>query len=174
MKCLLKHFGKILQGAITLLLALLLLCNLYLIVMERMVGIENPTIFGYSTAVVASGSMEPALSVDDLVLNHAQSSYTEGDIITFRSGISLTTHRIVDVTESGYSTRGDANNTADPDAVAPEDVVGRVVGKLPRIGRVLSFFKTPLGMMALVFAGILILALPFFSRRNSDERGGDK
>ena len=65
----LKSVAKIAQILITTSLALLLSCNLYLVVMARAFGIENPTIFGYSTAVVVSGSMEPALSVDDLILN---------------------------------------------------------------------------------------------------------
>lgn len=59
----LKSVAKIAQILITTSLALLLSCNLYLVVMARAFGIENPTIFGYSTAVVVSGSMEPALSV---------------------------------------------------------------------------------------------------------------
>lgn len=85
----LKSVAKIAQILITTSLALLLSCNLYLVVMARAFGIENPTIFGYSTAVVVSGSTEPALSVDDLILNHTQDSYEEGDIITFRNGAAL-------------------------------------------------------------------------------------
>lgn len=167
MRQVLGHVGKAIQGALALSLALLLLCNLYLIFMERIDGTEFPTILGYSTAVVASGSMEPALSVDDLVLNHAQNSYAAGDIITFRSGDSLTTHRIADITEAGYITRGDANNAVDPDVVPPDAVVGRVVGKIPHIGSALAFLKTPLGMMVLVFTGILIVILPYSSPKVS-------
>lgn len=174
MRRIFRYVWQALQGLITLLLAMLLICNLYLIVMEHFVGIECPTIFGYSTAVIVSGSMEPVLSVDDLILNHAQDEYDEGDIITFRSGDSLTTHRIVETVEDGYITRGDANNTADLDTVSPDAVIGRVVGKVPRVGSVLAFMKTPLGMMILVFTGFLILELPFLSRRrrvNVDEEG---
>lgn len=170
----LSYTGKVLQGAVTLLLALLLACNLYLIVMEHFAGVACPTIFGYSTAVIASGSMEPALSVDDLILNHSQSSYAEGDIITFRSGDSLTTHRIVAITEEGYVTQGDANNAADLDTVSSNAIVGRVVRIIPHVGSALAFVKTPLGMMAVVFAGILIIELPFlFQRRRGqmDEEG---
>ncbi|MGI5906949.1 MAG: signal peptidase I, partial [Candidatus Pararuminococcus gallinarum] len=133
----LRYVGKGAQILITVLLVLLLICNLYLITMNRILGVEHPTILGYSTAVVASGSMEPALSVDDLILNHVQTSYEEGDIITFQSGGSLTTHRIVSVTNEGYITRGDANNTYDQNVTPPEAVIGRVVGVIPRVGSVL-------------------------------------
>lgn len=168
MRRVLSAAGTVLQAAATVLLALLLAGNLYLIGMERLAGVENPTIFGYSVAVVASGSMEPALSVDDLIVNHRQADYAVGDIITFRSGSSLTTHRVTAVTEAGYLTQGDANNAADLDTASPDAVVGRVVGKIPHVGRALAFLKTPFGMMVLVFAGFLIVELPFLFQRRRD------
>ncbi len=172
----LKGLWKTAQSMLILFMATLLACNLYFIIMERWGGAEDPDIFGYSAAVIVSGSMEPSLSVDDLILNRAQSSYGAGDIITFRRGSSLITHRIVEVTEAGYITKGDANNTADLDAVAAEEVVGRVVGRLPYVGKVLALLKTPPGMILLVFTGFLIAELPFLLRRRKDAqgRGGDQ
>ena len=165
---------KAAQGGGTLLLALVLACNLYLIAMERIAGREAPTLFGWSMAVVVSGSMEPALRVDDLILNHAQRSYGPGDIITFHSGSSLTTHRIAAVTPEGYVIRGDANNAADPDPVAEEAVVGRVVGRVPQVGRALRLLKTPLGMTLLVFAGFLMLRPPFFREKRGEPAGREE
>lgn len=174
MRKFLKSIVKIAQILITVLLAVLLVCNLYLAVMSRAFGVENPALFGYSTAVVVSGSMEPALSVDDLIVNHAQDAYEAGDIITFKSGSSLTTHRIAAVTPEGYITRGDANNAADSDPVSQEAVIGRVIWKIPYVGSVLAFFKTPFGMTTLVFIGFLILELPFFFKKRREEvRGGN-
>lgn len=170
----LKSVAKIAQILITTSLALLLSCNLYLVVMARAFGIENPTIFGYSTAVVVSGSTEPALSVDDLILNHTQDSYEEGDIITFRNGGSLTTHRIVEIADTGYVTQGDANNTPDLDVVQANAVVGRVVWAIPYIGSALAFLKTPLGMVILIFTGLCILELPFFFQRWRDQTDGEE
>lgn len=152
-----------LRTAAVLLLALLLGCNLYVIA-ARLLGQKAPTLLGFSAAVVISGSMEPAISVDDLILTRAQSVYELGDIITFRSGDSLTTHRIVAVTEEGYQTRGDANNAPDPELVAPENVVGKVVARLPLAGKIIAFVKTPPGMTALVFGGLVLLELPLLLR----------
>lgn len=172
MKRILSYVGTVAQSLLAMLLALLLIGNLYLLVMAHVMGIEHPVLFGYSTAVIASGSMEPALSVDDLIVNHAQSSYTTGDIITFDNGSGLTTHRIVDVTNGGYVTQGDANNAADLETVMPDMVVGRVVGHIPHLGRVLSVLRTPLGMMLLVLAGWLIVALPFFFQKRKKPHDG--
>lgn len=163
----LRRIGKFIQVMITFLLALLLVCNLYLIGMERIIGVENPTVFGYSVAVIASGSMEPALSVDDLILNHIQSSYTMGDVITFRSGSSLTTHRIVGIEEDGYITQGDANNTVDGNRVAPDAIVGKVVAHIPGVGAAIWFLKSPLGMMLLVFVGFLLIVFPAFMSKEA-------
>lgn len=172
MQKVLRYIGKIAQILITVLLALLLACNLYYIIMDRVMGVEHPAIFGYSTAVVASGSMEPALSVDDLILNHVQAIYEEGDIITFQSGDSLTTHRIVSVTDEGYVTQGDANNAPDENVVPPETVIGRVVASVPEIGSILAFLKKPLGMIILVFVGFLLIELPFFFRNHREQTDG--
>ena len=176
MQKILRSAGKTAQVLITVLLAFLLVCNLYLIIMDRVIGVKHPTIFGYSIAVVASGSMEPALSVDDLILNHAQSSYKEDDIITFQNGDSLTTHRIVAITDEGYITQGDANNAADPDTVPPEAVIGRVVGAVPYFGSVLSALKTPLGMVILMFTGLCIIELPLLLSKTEGRlgQGGSK
>lgn len=174
MRKVLRYTGKVVQISITVLLAILLVCNLYLIIVNRIMGEEHPTIFGYSTAVVASGSMEPALSVDDLILNHTQDSYEKGDIITFQNGDSLTTHRIVEVTEEGYVTQGDANNTPDLDVVQANAVVGRVVWSIPYVGSALAFLKTPLGMVVLIFTGLCIIELPFFFQRRREQTDGEE
>ena len=174
MQKILRCIGKTAQVLMTVLLAFLLTCNLYLIMMERIMGVDHPTIFGFSTAVVASGSMEPALSVDDLVLNHTEDSYGQGDIITFQNGNSLTTHRIVEVTDKGYVTQGDANNTVDLDVIPPKAVVGRVVWAIPYVGSMLAFLRSPVGMVILIFTGLCIIELPFFLQRRREQTDGEE
>lgn len=174
MRKILKYTGKMLQALITVLLAFLLACNLYLIVLDRIIGVEHPTILGYSVAVVASGSMEPFLSADDLILNHQQSSYRKGDIITFQSGDSLTTHRIVEISNEGYVTQGDANNTADLEVVSINSVLGRVVWVIPYAGSVLAFLKSPLGIVILISLGFCIIELSFFFQRQRSQTDGEE
>lgn len=71
-------------------------------------------------------------------------------------------------------TQGDANNTADLDAVSVNAVVGRVVCSIPYIGYVLAFLKSPLGMIILVFAGLCIIELPFFFQRWREQTDGEE
>ena len=148
------------QGVIVAALALVLLANLYTLAAQRLFHNDSPAILGYRSAVVLTGSMEPAIRADDLVIVHRQETYSAGDIIMFRSGSHTVTHRITAVTAEGYRTRGDANNTEDAAVTPPEDVLGRVVLVLPGVGGAVRLLRTPLGMLCLVLALPLVLWAP--------------
>lgn len=156
----LKLVWRIVSGIIAVVLALLLACSLYFIAARAITGNPQPTLMGYSGAVVVSGSMSGSIEIDDMVICRRQESYAPGDVIVFKSGGSVVTHRIVGRTEEGFITKGDANNAADSERVPEENIVGRVVRVVPGIGRLISFLRTPLGMTALVLIGILLLELP--------------
>ena len=97
------------------LVALLLAYNIYTLVMRYACGVGIPTVFGYGCAVVETGSMEPAIGAGDFIIVHAEEEYAVGDVITFYDSTrgEYVTHRIILVTESGYTTKGDANNAQD-------------------------------------------------------------
>lgn len=129
-----KKALKILDVIITVLLLFVIVCNLYIAIARRATGKLQPTTFGFSTAVVVSGSMEDAISVNDLIIDKAQKEYSVGDIISFESGSSVVTHRIVGEKDGGFVTKGDANNTEDRDIVKKENIIGKVVLTVPKIG----------------------------------------
>ena len=170
----LKLAGRIVSLALTVVLAVLLACNLYLIAARAITGDPQPTVFGYSSAVVVSGSMSGAIEINDMVICHREKSYAPGDVITFESGSSVVTHRIVKETEDGFVTKGDANNTADLEPVLPEQVIGRVVLVVPQIGQLIAFLKTPLGMTCLVLLGIVLIAFPTLTERVREKKTGGK
>lgn len=160
---------KILQRMLMLLLVFLLLCNIYVIMAKKITGSMTADVFGFSMAVVASGSMEPALSVNDVIIIKEQENYGEGDIITFAQGNSLVTHRILEKSQTGFITKGDANNVPDTKEVKMEDVVGKTVFVIPAAGKWIAYGRTPLGMMLLVFVGMLILGIPVMSNKKYKE-----
>ena len=153
----LRFLGK----AATVLIALLLVCNLYVLGARVIGGVSHPTVFGWSWAVVVSGSMEPAIQVNDLVVIHRQERYETGDVITFLSGNLTVTHRITGQTPNGFTTKGDANNIEDPTVVKETDVIGKVVLVIPAAGRVIELLRTPLGMLCLVAAGFALIEVPY-------------
>lgn len=158
-----KMVVRAVRVAFTSALALILVCNLYFIGVKSLTG-EHPTLFGWSMAVVISGSMSPAIEVDDMVIIHRQSEYECGDVVMYKDGDSLVTHRVAEVTDTGYITKGDANNTPDP-PIAADRVVGKTVLVIPKIGRLTSAARTPLGMCILVMIGIGLIEAPAIAEK---------
>ncbi|MFA5561715.1 MAG: signal peptidase I [Eubacteriales bacterium] len=137
------------------LLTVVLVFNLYGAVRLSFFDDKLPLFLGFGQAVVASGSMEPALSVDDWLLVHRQRQYDVDDIITYQRGSETpTTHRIIALTESGdFVTRGDANNTSD-DPVPADAVKGKVILVVPKVGgltRKPVFWVVMVGILGIYF-----------------------
>ena len=64
--------------------------------------------------VVLSGSMEPEIPTGSVVVvDGRKKEWNPGDVITYRRGNMVVTHRIVEKSEEGYCTKGDANAEED-------------------------------------------------------------
>ena len=155
-----------------LLLAVTLASNLYALFARKVLHDPAPAVFGVSSAVVVSGSMSGTIEVDDMIFTKACRDYAVGDIILFRSGSSAVTHRIVERTEAGFITKGDANNAPDPQPVKPEAVVGKVVAVIPGMGLVIGFLQTPQGFIGV---GVLLVLVSLLSGAfEKRDEGGDR
>ena len=151
--------------------ALMLVCNLTIIIKGVINPETPPSVFGVTPMVVQSGSMsgsaEDHIEVGDLVFTVKPNTaeLKKGDIISFMEGDIAVTHRIVDVTtdangKRSFITKGDANNTEDMGVAAPEDIRGKVVLRVPGFGLFIEKLRTPLGMTLIVFAGLALIELP--------------
>lgn len=165
-----KRIRKILSLILTSLLSIFLLCNLYLLSQKMIFKTIQPTIFGYSNAIVISGSMSGNIEINDMVICHSKDEYEVGDIISFVSGNHLVTHRIIRQEKDGFITKGDANNAEDLEVVSKEQIVGKVIYVVPVIGSFISYIQSPLGMSILLFLGYGLIFIPKFieekKRRN--------
>jgi len=130
---------------------------------------ENGVTMGnYSAYNVITGSMEPAISVGDIVVvkKTEKADIKKDDVITFRIGSNILTHRVVEVRGGGnqFITKGDANRRVDqtPDdprgrpALEYNDVIGVVIYKLPYIGNLVSVFSQT---SAWIFVPIIFIAI---------------
>ena len=158
---------------------LLILCggilgvNVYLINANHLVGDQMPMPFGYGAAVVLSGSMEPALSVDDLILVREQDHYGVGDVVVYQDGDILVVHRIVEENGGTAVTQGDANNV--PDAPIETSLIrGRVVLTIPYAGIAVRFIRTPLGIICILAAAIALIEIPRRRERRKDDEQRQK
>lgn len=155
-----KTIMKIWSWLMTVVMLMVLLGNFYLLLAKSVFNDPAPTVFGYSYAVVISGSMQPAIQVNDLIVTHSRAEYDVGDVITYLSNGDLVTHRIVNTENGRYTTRGDFNNAPDPNRVSHGEIVGKVVFVIPYVGLILSYLQTPLGMLVLVLFGLVLILAP--------------
>jgi len=95
---------------------------LFLVAMVLGQALGQPVLLGF----VTSGSMEPTIDTGDgfvAIPPAVAGPVEEGDVVTFRAeeiqGGGLTTHRVVEETDRGYVTRGDANPFTDQDGGEP-------------------------------------------------------
>jgi signal peptidase len=91
---------------------------------------------------VTSDSMEPTLHPGDAYVVTSFGTVEAGDVVTFRSPErdGYVTHRVVEVTASGYVTKGDANPSTDQAAGSPPIPRSAVLGEAVAVGGVLVVF----------------------------------
>ena len=98
--------------------------------------------------VVVSSSMEPTLSIGDVVIVkklNEDDGLVIGDIIAFAVGNDIVVHRLIgkEVDANGniaYITKGDALDHADPWRVYRDNILGKTMMVLPKIGLPIILF----------------------------------
>ena len=116
---------------------------------------------GAMTYVVTSGSsMAPTWQAGDLAVLRAADDYAVGDVAAFRSEEvkQIVMHRIVEEEDGRYRFRGDDNDFVDPDRVTDEQVLGKLVLRVPRGGTVLSWLVRPVNLLIVTAALFLLVA----------------
>lgn len=139
----------------------------YAIIVKMIFKIDVPMVGGYSALIVLTGSMEPTIKAGEVIIIHEQDEYEIGDILTYRDGNILVTHRIVNKTDTTYTTRGDANNTNDP-AILKSTAVGKTIFHIPYIGSAILFVQTPIGLFC-VLAILISLKVMYTLLRTKQE-----
>ena len=143
--------------------------SVYSLNARRVMRNALPMPFGVGVSVVLSGSMEPTLSVNDLVIVRAAESYAEGDVVVYQSGSSLVIHRIVRVEDEYVVTRGDANNTED-DPVSLSAVKGRMAFAIPFLGLPVRLLQSTLGSVLVIVLIAALVSLSWRKERAEDDK----
>ena len=147
---------------VTLALIITLYCITYLVIM---VATDDPLPMplGFGSAVVLTGSMEPTLSVNDLIFFEKSDEYTVGDIVVYSTGGIPIVHRVVqaDMQSGVIVTRGDANNV-DDDPVSVARIKGKLFFSVPFVGAIPRFVRTVPGLIIVL---LILFVLLFVSVR---------
>ena len=126
---------------------------------------EIPSFFGYKPFIVLSGSMETEIYSGDIAVAKVVNVNTLkiGDVIAYRSGDSVITHRIVEKVYDGgeykFVTKGDNNNVKDKNYVSFDSVEGKYIFKIKGLGNFAMFLQTPIGMIVCLSIPIILLAV---------------
>lgn len=151
---------SVIRISVLVLLAVLIGVSIYSINASMLGGNALPMPFGFGMTVVLSGSMEPELSVDDLLIVTPSDTYEVGDVVVYQTQRTAVVHRIVSINGDKIITRGDANNT-DDDPIAKENIKGKVIFAIPFIGLIVNLIKTPFGTILLLGAAVWLLESSF-------------
>jgi len=147
--------------------------NVFSLNASRLTGNALPMPFGFGASVVLSGSMEPALSVGDLLIVREQESYEAGKIVVYQSGNLPVVHRIVDISEETVITCGDANNVND-EPFPITAIKGEVIAAIPYIGYAVWALKTPTAVVIMLAAAVLLVEWSFRTGKAEKEAEKEK
>jgi signal peptidase len=106
--------------------------------------------FSVNPTVIISGSMQPTLDVGDIVFIQKTSveNLRQGDIIQYRKDNTTYVHRIYAInTEqqlTHITTKGDSNAHPDPDQITPNQILGKSLFTLPKLGWIQILIKNTL------------------------------
>jgi signal peptidase len=157
----------------------------------------------YPALAVASGSMctlpgsycdgwshpfEPTLHVGDLIIVQGvdpeeinAANYPDGDIIVFHKplgGNELIVHRaIANQTiddEIYFTTRGDGNTGSDSTPVPGDQVVGKVILRIPWIGHIALFLRNSSGIFIIIILIVILVIVEFVIPTFSSEKAEAK
>ena len=138
---------KIFNVVILLIIVPILIYNITLIIKYIQNPKETPDFLGFKTYEIVSRSMEDTINKNDIIVVKKvdKNEINENDIISFDNGNEIITHRIVEIEningQTLYTTKGDNNRFADDEKISFEQIEGKYVFKLSKLGYLMNFLK---------------------------------
>jgi signal peptidase len=145
------------------LLTAVVFCFLIMIIVSKVSmlfsGKQYFEIFGYSVFTVATGSMEPTISQNDIVIVKKTNDIKVNDIVTYEKDGNYITHRVISMSDDTLVTKGDANNTNDI-SIPRTSLVGKVINIFEKGGVWQKIFTTP-SVIIMMFVTLLLFDFAF-------------
>ena len=163
------YIGYVLVKIIYIVIIPIILYDLLLIIQSVINPDITPNIFGVKTFNIVSGSMEPEIEIDDIIVvkDVPKEEINKNDIITFKIDGEVITHRIIEVEKNEgkyiYTTKGDSNEVTDIEKIEYSQIEGKYIGKISKIGKVLNFFKNK--VVFTIIVAILIISFVFEKKK---------
>ena len=174
-----KKKKKIIAIIVYILLTPVMIYNISLIISSILKPNKTPSFLGIKTYVIISGSMEPNISVGDIVIarniKNEERELKIGDIISFRSGHSVITHRIVNIEKDNNGvlrirTKGDSNNTEDGVDILINNIEGKVIAVIPKIGSIVRLLHDRTVLMIFLVVVYIYIIKSFKKNQRKNNR----
>ena len=162
-----QKIKKVFKGighALSIALVVLEVIMIIFLVASKIQG-NPPTIFGYQTYFIKTGSMQPELCPGDVIISKKYDggeldAGDNGDVVTFyekndKTQMSIT-HRVIEINGDEIITKGDANNKAD-DPITKDNIEAVMVYKTVLISKIYRVISTAWGFWLLIFTPIALL-----------------
>ena len=159
---------------LTTVLLVVLIAVLIFVFIARMSG-DSPSIFGYHVFRVSTGSMEPTLSVGDVILvkEIPAEEIHKNDIITYKGNQGdfadkMITHMVVlePYEENGvwhFQTQGIVPGALSDPEITYDQVEGVFQKKLTFLNGVYTFFLSPAGLIVFILIIMILFAYEMIS-----------
>ena len=132
---------------------------------------EYANIFNKSLFIISSGSMQPTLDIgDDVLVDNTKENININDIIVYKDETSdmLVCHRVINIEGQDIVCKGDNNNVEDR-TITKNQIVGKVVKIIPRVGKIQFFLRKPWIIIILIDTLLIYIILSVFFPKKKDK-----
>ncbi len=154
----------------------IIIFNITLVIKSCLNPSKTPTFFGIKSFVIVSKSMEPTIMTGDAIFvkQIAEENLKVDDIISFKDGESVNTHRIVEIVENNgikrYRTKGDNNKKEDRDLVKYSQIEGKYEFRIKGFGKFIEILKNKITLVILLIILVLVSGMQVRLNKKKLER----
>ena len=163
------NLAKIITDIIIILLSIIAIIVIWGFVQVSIQHKEYVNIYGYSICSTETGSMSKTIEKGDIVIvKLGENTLNEKDIITYKSGTAIITHRIKKIDGNTIIAKGDNNNTED-DPIEKDMVIGKVVYIFNNVEVWKKVFSDMQVIVPICITIILLIVLVLYKEKTGDE-----
>jgi len=152
------------------------------ILIEVVLPSQTIKIFQFKPYVVVTESMEPVIKVNDLIVvtNPNLDKLEVGDIITFKADIDyngtkeVVTHYIYSIETNlqgnrVFQTIRNGGTVPDVWTLTDQDILGTYAFRIPFLGTIINFVKSPFGIAAVSVNVVVIISIIYIIKVSKKE-----
>ena len=129
---------------------------------------------GLRLCIVQSGSMEPTIPTYSVCLVTTRVDYDDlsvGDIVVYTraSDGEQIVHRVVDMTETGAITRGDANQSDDGISVTADNLYAKYITHVPYLGYLYNLVRSPIGVVMIAALAVALIVFNIMTAKREEK-----